>query len=105
MRNREALYRLMHSCANRNGVIQRTQLEMAELCEMSYQQLSKVMTEFQNLGLISKDKHKFTVLYNPEDIPWGEKFDALRDRYIQRIGNINATKSERISRENLLDIH
>jgi len=94
----------MHSCANRNGVIQRTQLEMAELCEMSYQQLSKVMTEFQNLGLISKDKHKFTVLYRPEDIPWGEKFNSLREQYIEKIGPINATKSERISRKDILDV-
>ena len=95
MRNREQIYRVMSSCTDSFGNITKSQQDMADLLEMSYQQLSKVYTEFMEMGMLKKDKHRFTVLYDPEQIPWDSDYKVLRDQYIQNTGAINATKSDK----------
>lgn len=93
LRNREHIYRILYTCTDHTGVINRSQGEMAELLEISYQQLSKIYSEFVDMGMMKKDKYKFTVLYHPDQIPWGSKYDQLRATYIKQNGAINGTKS------------
>ncbi len=95
---------MLWSFTDRFGVIQGTMLELAKYCELSYQQLSKVCTEFVDMGLLSKDKHRFTVKYNPNDIPWGDEYLTLRQAYIEKVGSINETKANRSRREDSSDI-
>lgn len=103
-RNREILYRLMYSCTDRNGIIQRSQQDMADLLDISYQQLSKIYKEFVEMGMLEKDKHKFILKYHPDEIPWDGAYKELRNKYIEKIGSINVTKSERSRRENSSNI-
>ena len=103
--NRELIYRVCYSCTDSFGVINKSQGELAELLGMSYQQFSKVFKEFTEMGMLRKDKHKFTVLYHPDKIPWGDKYMSLRAKYIEKHGAINATKSERTSREDRPDFY
>lgn len=94
MLNREMVYRVLHSCSNRFGAIDRSQQEMADLLDISYQQLSIIYKEFIEMGMLEKDKHKFMVLYDPDKIPWGEKYDALRKKHIETNGAINRSKEK-----------
>ena len=95
MRNREQIYRVLSSCTDSFGNLTKSQSELAELLEMSYQQISIVFREFVEMGMLKKNKHRFTVLYDPDDIPWSTDYKELRAKYIQEIGQINATKSNR----------
>ena len=104
MISREVVYRVLSTCTNSFGVIDKSQGDMAKLLGVSYQQLSKIYAEFTDMGMLEKNKHKFTVLYDPNDIPWGEKYDALRAKYIEENGAINATKSDRTRRKDVLDV-
>ncbi len=81
MKSREQIYRIMYSNTDRFGAIQKSQGEMADLIEVCYQQMSNIYKEFVDMGMLRKDKHKFTVLYHPDKIPWGPKFDSLRAKY------------------------
>lgn len=85
----------MSSCTDSFGNITKSQTDMAVLLEISYQQLSKIYAEFVEMGMLKKDKHRFTVLYEPDQIPWDTDYKVLREQYIQKIGQINATKSNK----------
>lgn len=63
--------------------------------DMSYQQLSIIFREFVGMGMLHKDRHEFTVLHHPNKIPWDEGYRELREKYIEQIGPINATKANR----------
>lgn len=104
LRARERLYRVLWTLTDRRGVVQRTQQEIAELMDLSYQQLSVIMREFVEMGMMHKDKHKWTVLHNPNKIPWATGYKEMRDRYIQELGPINASKANRTRGKDVLDI-
>lgn len=99
--SRQLIYRVCWSFADHSGVIQESQQNVAEVLGMSYQQLSKIYMEFVDMGLFKKDRHRFTVLYNPNKIPWDGEYKRLREQYIHTFGGINETKSERSRRESI----
>jgi len=82
MHNRETLYKFLWENRDQKNVISLSQGEVAEKFGISYQRLSIVMTEFQEMGLIGKYKHQFVLKYDPSKIPWGEEFDKFRSSYI-----------------------
>lgn len=82
MYDRESLYRFLHENTNASGIISISQGEVAKHIGVSYQQLSGIMKEFVEMGLIDKNGHKFLVVYDPDKIPW-DKFKQLRKKYIK----------------------
>jgi|688.fasta_scaffold652820_2 hypothetical protein len=82
MHSREELYRFLWSNRNSNNIVNIPQGDVAKHFGISYQRLSIVMKEFQEIGLISKNKHDFLLRYDPDRIPWGKKFDKFRSHYI-----------------------
>jgi predicted transcriptional regulator len=82
MYDRESLYRFLYENSNASGIISLSQGEVAKRIGVSYQQLSGIMKEFVEMGLIDKNGHKFLVVYDPDKIPW-DKFKQLRRQYIK----------------------
>ena len=80
-RDREELYRIMWKFCDRHGVLTVTQQELQEPLKMSYQAISEVVSEFIGMGMIEKESKTFRLVYEPDQIPWGAKFDDLRRRY------------------------
>ena len=84
MHSREHLYRFLWEHRNNKNVVSMPQGEVAKTFGISYQRLSIVMKEFQEIGLVSKQKHEFLLRYDPDKIPWGDKFDTFRANYISK---------------------
>lgn len=82
MHSREDLYRFLWANRNQKNVVGMSQGDIAERFGISYQRLSIVMKEFQDMNLIHKYKHEFLLRYDPDKIPWGEAFDRFRSEYI-----------------------
>ena len=82
MYDREKLYRFLSENTDSSGIISMSQGEVAKNVGVSYQQLSEIMREFIDMGLIDKNGHKFLVVYDPDRIPWN-KFKELRRRYVK----------------------
>jgi hypothetical protein len=82
MHSREKLYRFLWEHRNSKNVVSLSQGDVAKEFGISYQRLSIVMKEFQEIGLIVKHKHEFLLRYSPDKIPWGQKFDTFRSSYI-----------------------
>lgn len=82
MYDRETLYRFLYDNLDVNGIVGISQGEVAKHIGVSYQQLSGIMREFIDMGLIDKNGHKFLLVYEPDKIPWG-KFKQLRRRYVK----------------------
>jgi len=101
---REQTYRMIWSFTDRFGVVQGHMQQISIYCGMSYQQLSKICTEFVDMGLFSKNKHRFTLKYNPNEIPWGDEYIELRKAYLEKVGTINETKANRAKREDLRNV-
>lgn len=95
MHSREKLYRFLWENRNNKNVVSMPQGDVAKEFGISYQRLSIVMKEFQEIGLISKSKHEFLLRYDPDKIPWGETFDKFRSGYIS---NKNRGKNEKSNR-------
>lgn len=60
-----------------------SQGEMASVLNVSYQALSEIYTEFVALGMMLKNGHKFYLKYDPDRIPWGEKFNEFRAKFVE----------------------
>jgi hypothetical protein len=84
MHSREDLYRFLWDNRDQKNVVAISQGDVAKRFGISYQRLSIVMTEFQDIGLVSKYKHQFLLRYDPDKIPWGEQFDNFRASYISK---------------------
>jgi hypothetical protein len=41
------------------------------------------MREFIGLGLIRKNKYEFTLIYDPDKIPWNDGFEKLRKKFLE----------------------
>ena len=80
--SREDLYRFMWQHVDYRGKLSISQGEVASGFGISYQQLSVAVSEFIGLGMIHKTGHEFTLLYEPDKIPWGPKFKKLRRNYL-----------------------
>jgi hypothetical protein len=52
------------------------------------------MKEFQEIGLVVKQKHEFLLRYPPDKIPWGETFDKFRSNYISTKNRRKDEKSD-----------
>lgn len=91
--NRELIYRVMWSCTDRFGVLQKSQGDVAKLIGIGYQQMSLIYSEFVGMGMLLKDGHKFTVVYDPNNISWGDKYVTARKKYIEKNGVIDGKKS------------
>lgn len=79
MHNREELYMQLWEYTDRLGILQKTQLELAEIIGIPYQRLSVICSEYQKAGLMKKYRHKFQ-MKNPDRIlpaDWAE-FMAVR---------------------------
>lgn len=84
MHSRENLYRFLWKNRNNKNVVDIAQGEVAKNFGISYQRLSIIMKEFQDIGLVVKQKHEFLLRYDPDKIPWGDKFDKFRASYISQ---------------------
>lgn len=82
MHDREQLYRWLYDQCDPSNVIQISQGEVAKRYGISYQRLSIVMKEYQEMGMITKYGHQFTVAYHPDRIPW-DKYLVLRKKYVE----------------------
>jgi len=91
MHSREDLYRFLWNNRNNKNVVALSQGEVAANFGISYQRLSIVMKEFQEIGLVVRQKHEFLLRYPPDKIPWGETFDKFRSNYIS---NKNRRKND-----------
>jgi hypothetical protein len=82
MHSRESLYRFLWDHRNQKNVVSLSQGEVAKEFGISYQRLSIVMREFLDMGIIVKHSHEFLLRYDPDKIPWGDKFDKFRNGYL-----------------------
>ena len=81
--NREDLYRFMWQHVDYRGRLTLSQGEVAEQFGISYQRLSIAVNEFIGMNMISKYGHEFTLLYDPDRIPWDTGFQQLRKKYLE----------------------
>lgn len=81
--SREDLYRFLWEKRDYQGVVTMSQGEIAEEFGISYQRLSIAMSEFIGMNMIHKYRHRFTLLYEPDIIPWNNGFKDLRKRYLK----------------------
>lgn len=81
--SREDLYRFMWDHIDYRGRLSLSQGEVAQQFGISYQRLSIAMSEFIGMGMINKYGHEFTLLYDPDKIPWKTGFKDLRKRYLE----------------------
>lgn len=76
MHNREELYMQLWEYTDRLGILQKSQLDLAEILGIPYQRLSVICKEYQKAGLMKKYRHKFQ-MKNPDRIDWAD-FMAVR---------------------------
>lgn len=76
MHNREELYMQLWEHTDRLGILQKSQLDLAEILGIPYQRLSVICKEYQKAGLMKKYRHRFQ-MKNPDRIDWAE-FMAVR---------------------------
>ena len=69
MHDRKQVYARLWECTDRLGMIELSQLEMADRLGIPYQRLSIIYTEFQKAGYMKKYRHKFQ-MKNPIDVDW-----------------------------------
>jgi hypothetical protein len=78
--NRKVIYQFLYDNIDSNNNITLAQGEVAKVLGMSIYEMSRLFKEFSSLGLIEKHKHTFTVLYNPDEVPW-DKYEKMRKKY------------------------
>jgi hypothetical protein len=83
MHDREKLYRFLWETRDYKNRIGMKQGDVAKQFGISYQRLSIVMREFIGLGLIRKNKYEFTLIYDPDKIPWNDGFEKLRKKFLE----------------------
>lgn len=84
MYSRESIYRYLWSNRDHAGKVALKQGDVASDLGISYQAFSEIMKEFVEMGLVSKVRHQFTPLYNPDKIPWDGAYRDLRKRYVDQ---------------------
>lgn len=78
MRDREELYRALWVHTDRNGVLTETQQVLSKECNISYQALSEIFTEWQKMGRLKKFRWQFQ-LKDPDALDWtSDEYKAAR---------------------------
>ena len=72
MHDREQIYRSLWERTNRNGILLKTQTEVAKEIGIPYQKLSQIITEFIQDGRVRKYKHKFQFM-DPDLFEWTDR--------------------------------
>lgn len=72
--DREHIYRWLYENSDHRGIVVYTQRAIATKLEISYQTLSEIFTDFCETGHLKKHGLQFEVVYDPDDLDWGEKF-------------------------------
>jgi len=83
--DREKVYRGMWEYCDRNGCLLTTQRDLAEPLGICYQAVCDIMGEFIGMGMVAKEGRTFRLIYKPEEIPWGEKFDEHRRKFRESV--------------------
>lgn len=65
--DRKEIYEQLWEHTDRLGILQKTQLELADELGLPYQRLSMIFSEFQKSGLMKKYRHKFQ-MKNPANV-------------------------------------
>lgn len=78
--DREWLYREIYARTDGGNMLAISQLDLADEIDVPYQTLSLIFAEFVTIGLMDKNRSKFSVNYSPDKIPW-DKYDKLRRKY------------------------
>lgn len=75
--NREQIYRWLYEHSDHRGIIIYTQQDISKMLEIGYQNLSTIFTDFVTTGHLKKYGRHYEVVFDPDDLDWGEKFRSV----------------------------
>lgn len=76
--NREQIYRWLYENSDHRGIIVFSQQDISKKLEIGYQNLSTIFSDFVATGHLRKHGWQFEVMYDPDDLDWGDKFKAAQ---------------------------
>lgn len=75
--NREQIYRWLYTNSDHRGIVVFSQQDISKKLEIGYQNLSTIFTDFVTTGHLKKYGRNYEVVFDPDDLDWGEKFRSV----------------------------
>jgi hypothetical protein len=98
--DRKEMYEFIWENTDENNCFVYSQGEYADILGIRFQWLSVIFNEFVQLGLLEKDKYKYSPVYPPERVPWDKFYERL-DQYQLYNRENNRTKRGIPRKENV----